>query len=82
VKLLIELYERNECLWNVTSKDYKNAPKKKAAKGDISAELRGGQRVQLPRASTCKMAPTQVVEHLKNIIHLAHTFISMVFFIL
>jgi len=76
VKLLIELYERNECLWNATSKDYKNAPKKKVAKGDISAEFSGrGQRVQLPRASTCKGAPTQVVEHLENIIHLAHTFI-------
>jgi len=78
VKLLIELYERT----NVTSKDYKNAPKKKAAKSDISAEFGGGRRVQLPRASTCKGALTQVVKHLKNIIHLVHTFISMVFFIL
>jgi len=30
----------------------------------------GGQRGQLPRTSTFEGAPTQVVEHLKNIIHL------------
>ena len=35
VKLLIDLYEKYECLWNVTSKEYKNAPRKKAAKGEI-----------------------------------------------
>jgi len=40
VKLLIELYERNECLWNVER--LQERPKKKAAKGDISAEFRGG----------------------------------------
>jgi len=43
VKLLIELYERNECLWNATSKDYKNAPKKKAAKGDIGRSINQNQ---------------------------------------
>jgi len=44
VKLLIELYERNECLWNVEGLQYtRTPPKKKAAKGDISAEFRGGE---------------------------------------
>jgi len=46
----------------------------------LSAGFGGGQ---LPRTSTCKGAPTQVVDDFKkNIIHLAHTFIPMVFFIL
>jgi len=75
------LYERNECLWNVTSKDYKNAPKKKAARVTSVPNLGEGAKGATAPGIHIKGAPTQVVEHLKNIIHLAHTFISMVFFI-
>lgn len=35
VKLLIDLYEKSECLWNIRSSEYKNQSKKKVAKTDI-----------------------------------------------
>jgi hypothetical protein len=36
---LIEQYELGECLWNVTSKDYKNQNKKKAAWQEVSFHI-------------------------------------------
>jgi len=35
VRTMIELYEKNSCLWNVKSTEYKNITKKKAAKVEI-----------------------------------------------
>ena len=32
VRTMIELYEKNSCLWNVKSTEYKNITKKKVAK--------------------------------------------------
>ena len=37
VNLLITLYEKHECLWDVTSSTYKNILKKKQAKKDWQA---------------------------------------------
>ena len=35
VRLLIELYEANSCLWNVKNADYKVQSKKRNAKNEI-----------------------------------------------
>jgi len=39
VGLLIELYEKFHCLWNVKSPDYKNVSKKKKAKEEIGTHF-------------------------------------------
>ena len=38
VKVLIELYEEHECLWNVRTPYFKNMAKKKRAKWRVFAE--------------------------------------------
>jgi len=69
----IELYEKWDCLWNLTSKEYKNAPKKKAAKNNIGRHFGVTglfDAVAFQRAEICTYSDLPSLPHLAGDSHI------------